>query len=233
MLARSDQVQRAVADARQMFHSPDQSLSLAKILAERGDRSAALAVAGHGLDLTGQGSKTELARWKVAQAQQVDEPALALRAAQSAFLSIYELVDYKVVESLAGAEWLGIKAGLLEQIARSHSYHKVNIYLHAHMLAEAMAAVDGSFCSNDLERVIQATRAEFPDWGIRKCKLHAESIMDAGKAKDLDTAVTWVRTARDIYLQHNRGAEWEAYLAGLLDAHARKCKLAPMLRGIR
>ena len=233
MLARSDQVQRAVAEARQLFYSPDQSLSLAKILAERGDHSAALAVAGHGLDLTGQDSKTELARWTVAQAQQADEPTLALRAAQGAFLSSYELVDYKVVESQAGAEWPAIKAGLLEQMASSHSYHKVDIYLYEHMLVEAMAAVDGSFYSNDLERVIQATRAEFPDWGIRKCQQQAESIMDAGKAKYYDTAVTWVRTARDIYLQHNRGAEWEAYLTGLLETHARKYKLAPMLREIR
>jgi uncharacterized Zn finger protein len=85
----------------------------------------------------------------------------------------------------------------------------------------------------DLDRVIQATRAEFPDWGIRKCQRQAESIMNAGKAKDYDTAVAWVRTARDIYLQHDRGAEWQAYLAGLLEVHARKYKLVPMLRGIR
>ena len=28
-------------------------------------------------------------------------------------------------------------------------------------------------------------------------------------------------------------AEWQAYLAGLLETHARKYKLVPMLRGIR
>ncbi len=79
-------------------------------------------------------------------------------------------------------------------MARSTSYHKVDIYLYEHMLAEAMAVVDGSFHSSDLERVIQATCAEFPDWGIRKCKQRAEGIMNAGKAKDYDTAVAWVRT---------------------------------------
>ncbi len=41
--------------------------------------------------------------------------------------------------------------------------------------------------------------------------------MNEGKAKYYDTAVAWVRTARDIYFQHNRGAEWQAYLAGLLE----------------
>ena len=73
------------------------------------------------------------------------------------------------------------------------------------MLAEAMAEVDHSFHSGDLDRVIQATRAEYPDWGIGKCKQRAEGIMNEGKAKYYDSAVGWVRTARDIYLQHGRG----------------------------
>jgi len=118
-------------------------------------------------------------------------------------------------------------------MARSGSYHKVDIYLYENMLAEAMAEVDRSYHSSDLERVIQTTRAEFPDWGIGKCKQRAEGIMNEGKAKYYDSAVGWVRTARDIYLQHARGAEWEAYLNGLLETHARKYKLVPMLREIR
>ena len=233
MLARSGQVARAVAEARQWTQSPTEILSLAKVLVEQGERAAALDVAGHGLDMTGQGSKTELARWTVTLAQGADDPALALRAAQTAFTSSYELADYQVAERLAGADWPAVKAGLLEQMARSTSYHKVDIYLHEHMLVEAMAVIDGSYYSGDLDRVIQAARAEFPDWGIRKCQRQAEGIMNAGKAKDYDTAVAWVRTARDIYLQHDRGAEWQAYLAGLLEVHARKYKLVPMLRGIR
>jgi uncharacterized Zn finger protein len=93
--------------------------------------------------------------------------------------------------------------------------------------------VDRSYFSGDTERVIQATRAEFPNWGIGKSKQRAESIMDAGKAKDYEAAVSWLRTAHDIYLQHDRGAEWRAYLDGLLTKHDRKYKLVPMLRGIR
>ena len=46
-------------------------------------------------------------------------------------------------------------------------------------------------------------------------------------------AASWLRSARDIYLQHNRQAEWQAYLAGLLDVHARKYKLVPLLRELR
>ena len=116
---------------------------------------------------------------------------------------------------------------------QSMAYHKIDIYLYEHMLVKAMAAVDRSPYNPDLARVIQATRAEYPDWGIQHCKRQAESIMDAGKAKSYDDAVSWLRIAHDIYLQHNRQAEWQAYLAGLLDLHARKYKLVPMLRGIR
>ena len=233
MLARSGQAARAVAEARQWIGSPSEILSLARVLVEQGERAAALDVAGHGLDMTGEGSKTELARWTVTLAQGADDPALALRAAQTAFTSSFELADYQVVERMAGADWPALKAGLLEQMARSGSYRKVDIYLYEHMLAEAMAEVDRSFHSSDLERVIQAVRAEFPDWGIGKCKQRAEGVMNEGKAKYYDSAVGWVRTARDIYLQHDRGAEWQAYLNGLLETHARKYKLVPMLRGIR
>ena len=119
MLARSGQVAQAVAEARQWTESPTAILSLARVLVEQGERAAALDVAGHGLDMTGEGSKTELARWTVTLAQGADDPALALRAAQTAFTSSFELADYQVAERLAGADWPAIKAGLLEQMARS------------------------------------------------------------------------------------------------------------------
>ena len=75
MLARSGQVAQAVAEARQWTQSPTEILSLAKVLVEQGERAAALDVAGHGLDMTGEGSKTELARWTVTLAQGADDPA--------------------------------------------------------------------------------------------------------------------------------------------------------------
>ena len=57
--------------------------------------------------------------------------------------------------------------------------------------------------------------------------------MDAGKANAYDQAVTWLRLAREIFLQHLRQEEWQSYLAGLLEIHARKYKLVPMLRALR
>jgi len=84
----------------------------------------------------------------------------------------------------------------------------------------------------DLCRVVEATRANWPDWGIRKYREKAEAIMDAGQAKYYDTAVSWLRDAREIYQQHNHLAEWQWYLNSVLETHHRKYKLVPMLRSI-
>jgi len=100
------------------------------------------------------------------------------------------------------------------------------------MLVEAMLIVDKRPYGADLTRVVEATREAYPDWGIQKYKNQAEAIMDAGKAKNYDTAVSWLKSAREIYLQHNRQPEWRDYLNSLLNKHARKYKLAPMLRSI-
>lgn len=234
MLARSGQAERAVAEAQQYLALPDEALSLARVLVERGESAAALTVAAFGLGLTEHGDRRELARWTVAQAEQAGDRALALRAAQVAFLSGLDLADYKTAERLAGAEWPTLKTGLLAQIGQPGVRgNPLDVYLYEQMWVEAMALIDRAPWGDNLKRVIEATRAHYPDWGIRHCQRQAESIMDAKKAKDYDRAVEWLRIARDIFVQHGRVAEWQSYLAGLLALHERKYKLVPMLKAIR
>jgi hypothetical protein len=62
--------------------------------------------------------------------------------------------------------------------------------------------------------------------------LDDEEIMDAGRPGTYDTAVSWLRDARDIYQQHNRLPEWQRYLDGILETHQCKYKLVPMLRNV-
>ncbi len=234
MLARSGQIERAVAEAQQYLVAPRDVLSLAQTLAGQGEPTAALTVAAFGLGLNEHGDRRELARWTAAQAEQAGDLALALRAAQVAFLSGLALDDYKIAERLAGAEWPALKAELLAQIGQPGVRgNPLDVYLYQQMWVEAMALIDRSPWSGDLQRVIELTRADYPDWGIQHCKRQAESIMDAKKAKDYDRAVEWLRLARDIYVQHGRVAEWQSYLAGLLALHERKYKLVPMLKAIR
>jgi uncharacterized Zn finger protein len=73
---------------------------------------------------------------------------------------------------------------------------------------------------------------EYPEWAIKQCKMPAERTMNNGDAKHYANAVEWLRRARTIYAQHDRLAEWQRYLRGLLDVHSRKYKLVPMLKEI-
>ena len=74
MLARSGQVSKAVAEARQWTQSPTEILSLATVLVEQGERTAALDVAGHRARNDRGGQQTELARGTVTLAQGADHP---------------------------------------------------------------------------------------------------------------------------------------------------------------
>jgi uncharacterized Zn finger protein len=234
MLARSGQVGRAVAEAQQYLALPAEGLSLAQVLVEQGEPTAALTVAAFCLGLTEHGDRRELARWTVSQAEQAGDRALALRAAQVAFMNGLALDDYKTAEQLAGVEWPTLKTGLLAQIGQPGVRgNPLDVYLYEQMWVEAMALIDRSSWGGDLQRVIELTRADYPNWGIQHCKRQAERIMDAKKAKDYDRAVEWLRLARDIFAQHGRIAEWQNYLAGLLALHERKYKLVPMLKAIR
>ena len=109
----------------------------------------------------------------------------------------------------------------------------VAIYLYERLLPQAMAVIDRNPYSSYLEQVIEATRADYPNWGIHQYQRRTENIMDVGNAKHYEEAASWLRRARDIYLQHQRAAAWAAYLDSLLERHARKYKLVPLLRALR
>jgi uncharacterized Zn finger protein len=236
MRAQSGDIEKAVTDAKTYLVYPRAILSLAEILAAKGELEASFDVAEFGLSLKDDMNLVNLARWTREQATAAGNHSLALQAAQTAFTSSYALADYKVVQELAGDRWLTLKPELLKQLQKGYSSTlKIDIYLYENMLTEAMTVLDKpAYASeHDLRRVIEATRETYPDWGIRKSKRKAEAIMDAGSSGSYDTAVSWLKTTRDIYQQHQRQQEWEAYLDSLLDTHHRKYKLVPMLRNIR
>ena len=237
MLAASGQTDKAVAEAKQYLSYPSEILSVAQALGEQGAICAALEVAAHGLTLEQESGMLELARWAREAALSAKNQEMALQSAQAAFAKGATLADYTAIQQIAGDQWPVIKPTLLQQLQKSwHISHKIDIYLHENMLAEAMKALDKKqafVMKADLRRVVEATRATTPEWGIRKYREKAEEIMDAGRAKDYDTAVSWLKDARDIYKQHNRISEWQRYLNSVLETHHRKYKLVPMLRNIR
>jgi uncharacterized Zn finger protein len=237
MLAESGAVEKAAAEAKAYLVYPSEILAVASAMAAKGALSLALEVAEHGLALEQETGKLELARWTRDQASASGNQTLALKAAQVAFGQGTTMADYTAVQQIAGDQWPSIRPTLLQHLQKSwHISHKIDIYLHENMLAEAMAALDEKqafVLEGELRRVVEATRASTPDWGIRKYQERAEEIMDAGRSGSYDTAVSWLRHARDIYQQHNRLPEWQRYLDGILETHQRKYKLVPMLRNIR
>jgi uncharacterized Zn finger protein len=140
---------------------------------------------------------------------------------------------------VAGVAWPTVRQQLLDFLATTTPWSiagKVDVYLHEGLLKEAMAAVDQSnfyHLDSTVEQVIEATREQYPDWGIACYKKPAARIMNEGKAKYYETAASHLKKARDIYAQHGRLADWHTYLDRILDKHGRKYNLVPLLRDIR
>ena len=244
MMARIGEIEKAIGAAKVQITSAAEMLEIAQTLAAEGALEGALDLAAHGLSLAPQGpysfletGRLDLARWTREQALVCGNQDLALRAARIAFEESGAFRDYLPVQEIGGNRWMEIRPDLLAQLRKIGSLsNRLDIYLHENLLGEAMTAVDTNqdfILAADLHRVVTATRTTTPDWGIRHCRAQAEAIMAEGRSGEYDTAVTWLRDARDIYTQHGRLEEWKRYLDGLLKTHHRKYKLVPMLRQIR
>lgn len=238
LLVQTGQIEKAVKEATQHFRQAGQALALAKRLQEMGEETAALTIAEKGLTLedSWQHDKGKLGQWLRDAAQVAGKKELALQAAQIAALSTHELADYAAVQQLAGNQWETLQPQLLDKIeASDYSSAKLDILVEAGRLTAVMRAIDKNFhyATGDLLRMLAPTKDKYPDWGIQKCKNLAEAIMNVGKSGEYDTAVTWLRRAKEIYLHHQRQTEWHNYLDGLLAQHGRKYKLVPMLQAIR
>ncbi|NKQ35442.1 MAG: SWIM zinc finger domain-containing protein [Chloroflexi bacterium] len=235
MMVRAGRIEEAVNNAKSYLVYPSEILQVAQTLVEAGAADKGIELAQHGLTIPRNEGKTELAHWLRQQAEASGQLALALQAAQTAFTAGHALEDYQEVERLAGEQWPQIKPKLLKSLESAWTTPQVNVYLYENMLEEAMRAVDAQPYSGDmeLERVAAAVKDQYPDWVIKKYQAKGEAIMDAGKAKYYDTAASWLQKARDVYREHGREAEWQAYLDRVLEKHQRKYKLVPLLRQIR
>ncbi|MFC1716584.1 SWIM zinc finger domain-containing protein, partial [Candidatus Poribacteria bacterium] len=146
------------------------------------------------------------------------------------------LVDYQAVETLAGESWPELREELLAHLRQTKSWYsepQVNIFLHEGLIDDAISAL-GSYTNYSLvERVADAAISERPDWVIQACREQAEEIMDAAKASIYHHAAKWLKKARAAYLAADREAEWQEYLATLIEQHRRKYKLRPMLEALQ
>ncbi len=234
MLARLGRVQQAVSEGMKYLATPKEALALAKALHTQGAIEESLRIAKHGLELEGQ--KAPLARWLRDAAQNAGQTEQALEAALVAFREDTALDDYVKIQELTGDRWPEVRADLLEHLRRDRSQYPapcIEIFLHEGLIDDAIAALGDSTSYILVEPVVDAAIESRPNWAIRAAQRQAEEIMDAGASDRYHHAVRWLKKARAAYRAAGREAEWHAYLDGLLQRHARKYKLVPMLKALR
>jgi uncharacterized Zn finger protein len=98
---------------------------------------------------------------------------------------------------------------------------------------DAIAALEPYAGHELIARVADAVLNERPAWVISASRKQAEAIMDGAKAQSYHAAASWLAKARAAYRILNREEEWSAYLRELLQLHARKYKLVPLLQSLQ
>lgn len=234
MLVRLGHLEEAVEYGREHLRIADGALRLAQRLRDRGALKEALEVAEYGTHLSGP--KAELATWLCDLARGTGQTELALRAAILAFRERPDLGVYLSARELAGPGWDSLRDELLTGLRAAEALlpaGPVEVFLHEGLIEHAMAAVEGSWDYRLIERVAEAAIETHPDWVIETCRSQAEAIMEPGRADLYDSAVRWLRHAREAYRVAGSEHEWQAYLQELIARHARKYKLRPMLEALR
>ena len=234
MLVKVERSEEAVEYGMKYMATTDEALALAQALRGHNQPLEALKIAEYGLSL--EGAVQTLACWLRDFATEMNQPEIALKAAQVAFANSFSLENYQAAEAVAGEKWPAVKAELLDQLAgANYAYSRIGIYLYEGMVDEAIKTLDKQSYIGyyELEPVVEAAWQSHPDWVIRQCKKQAESIMDSGKSKYYHHAIRWLEKTRRAYLGADRAEEWLTYLEGLISKHTRKYSLRPQLEGLR
>jgi len=237
LLVEAGRSEQAAQEAREMLQDPAEILSLSKTLLERGETELSFDLAVHGLTLGKPYQRIALAEWLRDQAHGQGRSDLAQQAAWQALEVRPSVENYTWLKSHLAAEWQTARPQamkILDQHSSSYVADEIiEIYLLEKMYPEAMALIEKNPWSNELEKVIQAVRAEFPDWAFRQYYQQAARIMDNAQASYYEAAVEWLREGREILLESGQSAQWESILKELLQKHERKYKLRPMLESLR
>jgi uncharacterized Zn finger protein len=236
LLIEAGRSEQAVQEAREILQDPQKVLELCKMLLERGETRLGFELAAHGLNVGETYQRAALAEWLRNQAQGQGQSDLARQAAWRALEFHPTVENYTWLKSHLAAEWETARPQAMKILAERSSYAQdevIEIYLLEKMYPEAMALVEKRPWSSKLEKVIQAVRAEFPDWAFHQCYQQAAQIMDSAKAFSYESAIDWLRLGRDILLQAGQAARWQSILDDLIEKHWRKSKLRPMLEELR
>ena len=234
MLVRLNRAQEAIDYGLRFLNAPQEALALATALYEYGEREQSLHIAEHGLTL--EGPRAALAKWVRDKALTLGEKELALNAAEHAFRAEVTLDNYQRAAKLAGDQWPQRRMALLEYARTAKSFSaegRVAVFLSEGLADDAIVALEPYAGHELIAKVAEAVQGERPEWVISTCRKQAEYIMDNAKAQYYHAAANWLAKARAAYQVLKREEEWRTYLRDLLQLHARKYKLVPMLQALQ
>jgi uncharacterized Zn finger protein len=234
MLTRLGRGDEALTYSRTYLRSVSDAFALSIALWERGEIELSLESAEVGL--TREGPKGGLASWLRDRAAEQGQTSRAVAAARIAFDEQLNLSDYLKIQELAGPDWPDQQPPLLDRLRKVRSHYPqgpVEIFLHEGLIDDAIAVVDQGATHALVEQVVDAASTLRPDWVIDASRKQAEGLMNDGKSQYYGSAVRWLARARDVYRATGREQEWQSYLAGLLDRHARKYSLVPLLKALK
>jgi uncharacterized Zn finger protein len=239
MLIQLERLEQAIESAEKL-ENHEQAFAIAQKFLEHGSEQEALRTAHKGLQLLEEGSSahyaTELAVWTAALAEQLGETKILLNAKIIAFKFNPSLADYHEIRDLTGDKWNSTKEILLKYLSKSSFYGggsdaKVDIFLDEGLIDQAIAVVEGSYCSRELRLRVMQVAAEFnPQWVISKGKAFAEDIINRGKSEYYEDAVKWLEQVKRAYLASKQEEEWRSYRQQLVEVNSKKRKLMEIVK---
>lgn len=241
-LGRADEAERI---AMTRMTAPMEMQSLAQQFYDQGNVARALRIAEHGLaqkDEKGQQlpGRLDLARWLRDHAMVAGNHALALHAAEEAVMDACEMGDYLALERLAGEMWPSIRTGVLERVVRDEaswraSENRITLLLREGWVHEAICLADQYRYLDEavLRAVMMAALTTHPDWVIQRSRAAAEEIINAARSSSYEMAAEWLALTREGHLKADRLTEWSVWLTELIQKHARKYKLKPLLEKLK
>jgi uncharacterized Zn finger protein len=237
MLAQEADAKTVVAAAEKFILDAGEAYAIAKVLRELGQLPEALELAQKGLQCSGIPEVYyQLATWTRELAKSLGERTAALQATIQGFNIRPSLQDYQQAQTFAAEDWPQIKITLLKILHKNTAWFveqaKVDIFLHEHLIEDAISTVKGlsSHYAELIQRVMAQTTATHPDWIIGAAPQRAEEILDRGKAQDYHIAVAWLDLTHQAYDRSNRHQDWLTYRGNLVRRHGRKRKFMALMQ---
>ena len=238
MLGQLGRIDRAMTVAQTQMTTLAEAKALAETLRSQNQLPQALEIALQGLRLDNNNPYMEFdfATWTSDLAEGMGNTSEALEARIIAFKAKPSYRDYQRIEALAAENWPEVRETLLQYLRTAQTWGleqaQVDVFLHEGLLDDAISMASGlsSFYSQLVRRVMDTVIDTHSQWVVENARLRAESIMDAGKAKDYNSAVEWLKRVKAAYYALGKEADWSFYYKKLLNQHSRKHKLMGLMK---